>query len=78
MKSYGIVETDDIIIGKVNDMISYLKKIQKEIPKEEKEYQEIRKIILKLQYEFVINEVVYLKRNVNGDVCLYILDADLL
>lgn len=78
MKSYGIVETDDIIIGKVNDMISYLKKIQKEIPKEEKEYQEIRKIILKLQYEFVINEVVYLKRNVNGDLVLYLLDTDLL
>lgn len=78
MKSYGIVETDDIVIGKVNDMISYLKKIQKEIPKEEREYQEIRKIILKLQYEFVINEVVYLKRNVNGDVCLYLLETDLL
>ena len=78
MKSYGIVETDDIIIGKVNDMISYLTKIQKEIPKEEKEYQEIRKIILKLQYEFIINEVVYLKRNVNGDLVLYLLDTDLL
>lgn len=86
MKSYGIVETDDIVIGKVNDMISYLKKIETEIKRKEtldgvgreKETQEIRKIILKLKYEFIINEVVYLKRNLNGDISLYLLDTDLL
>ena len=83
---YGIVETDDIVIGKVKDMISYLKKIETEIKnnnnleEEEKEsgLQEIRKIILKLKYEFIINEVVYLKRNLNGDISLYLLDTDLL
>ena len=83
---YGIVESDDIVIGKVKDMISYLKKIETEIKnnnnleEEEKEsgLQEIRKIILKLKYEFIINEVVYLKRNLNGDISLYLLDTDLL
>lgn len=83
---YGIVETDDIVIGKVKDMISYLKKIETEIKRKEtldgvgreKETQEIRKIILKLKYEFIINEVVYLKRNLNGDISLYLLDTDLL
>ena len=83
---YGIVETDDIVIGKVKDMISYLKKIETEIKnnnnleEEEKEsgLQEIRKIILKLKYEFIINEVVYLKMNLNGDISLYLLDTDLL
>lgn len=83
---YGIVETDDIVIGKVKDMISYLKKIETEIKRKEtldgvgreKETQEIKKIILKLKYEFIINEVVYLKRNLNGDISLYLLDTDLL
>ena len=83
---YGIVETDDIVIGKVKDMISYLKKIETEIKnnknleeeEKESELQEIRKIILKLKYEFIINEVVYLKRNLNGDISLYLLDTDLL
>lgn len=86
MKRYGIVETDDVIIGKVNDVISYLKQIETEIKRKEtldgvgreKETQEIRKIILKLQYEFIINEVVYLKRNSNDDLVVYLLDTDLL
>lgn len=83
---YGIVETDDIVIGKAKDLISYLKKIETEIKKnetleqteKEKETQEIRKIILKLKYEFITNEIAYLKRNLNGDLKVNILDTDLL
>lgn len=83
---YGIVETDDIIIGKAKDMINYLKQIETEIKRKEtldgvgreKETQQIRNIILRLKYEFIINEVVYLKKNANDDLVVYLLDTDLL
>lgn len=84
MKRMGIVETDDIVIGEVKDIIKYLKRIENEKKKlvwyeeNEKELEDIKKTILELKTEYISNELIYLKRNWNQNLVIYYLDTDLL
>ena len=83
---YNVIETDEIVIGKKNEIIKYLSEMEDVVSRNEhldvqdriNEIKEIHKIMKQIEDIYYNMDVIYLRRNWNHDLIVRYLDLDLL
>ena len=83
---FDVIETDDIVIGKKNEIIKYLENMQEFQAKNillsgEERIEEIKKInnlIKHIEDTYYSMDLIYLKQNLNKDIVVNYLDVELL